>query len=92
MKQQRTIAVSVVIQRSGKHYVAFCPDLDVVSQGRTVAAARKNLAEAVALLLETASASEITRRLRSETYVCTLREGGVRHSSKARLHPSEAEG
>lgn len=47
----------------GGAYVARCPQLDVASQGLTVAEARQNLAEALALFFETASASEIDQRL-----------------------------
>jgi len=46
--------------------VALCPDLDVASQGETVAEARDNLAEALALCFETAPPGEVDRRLRGE--------------------------
>ena len=44
-------------------YVALCPELDIASQGDTVAEARANLEEAVALFFEVASDAEIRRRL-----------------------------
>lgn len=43
---------SAVIQREGKWYVSWCPELDVASQGKTVEEALKNLKEAVELYLE----------------------------------------
>ena len=57
---------TAMLQREGDGYVALCPELDVASQGKTVEQARANLQEAVELLLETASSTEINERLRSE--------------------------
>jgi len=54
---------TAIIQRS---------ELDVVSQGKTVEEARRNITEAVELFLETASPSEIKRRLSKETYFAPL--------------------
>ena len=51
-----------MIEREGDGYVATCPELDVVSQGNTVEAARLNLVEAVEGFFEVASLSEIQRR------------------------------
>ena len=51
----------------------MCPDLDIASQGDTVGEARANLMEAIELFLETASPSEIERRLgSSEVYVTQI--------------------
>ena len=61
--------MTAVIEREGDGYVALCPELDVASQGETVASARDNLAEALTLFFEVASATEIDRRLRNEVYV-----------------------
>ena len=54
---------TAVIQQEDKLFVALCPELDVASRGKTVEQARKNLIEAVGLLLECASPSELKRRL-----------------------------
>ncbi len=62
MKSQLT----AIVEREGDGYVARCSEVDVVSQGNTVAEARDNLAEALALFFETAPAGEIKRRLRDE--------------------------
>ncbi len=43
---------SAIIRKGEKQYVALCPELDVVSQGKTIDAALKNLHEAVELYLE----------------------------------------
>lgn len=61
--------LTAVIERDGDGFVALCPEVDVASQGSTVQEARANLEEALELFFETASDSEIGRRLRSEVYV-----------------------
>jgi predicted RNase H-like HicB family nuclease len=65
-------AFTAIVEREGDGYVAFCPDLDVASQGETVEEARSNLREAVELFLETAGPEEIAERLHSEVYVTRL--------------------
>lgn len=64
-----TRKLTATIEREGDGYVALCPEVDVVSQGDSVAEARHNLEEALALFFETASAEEIEGRLRNEVYV-----------------------
>ena len=44
-------------------YVALCLELDIASQGASVETAKASLREAVELFLETASPSELERRL-----------------------------
>ena len=61
--------LTAIVEREGSGYVAICPEVDVASQGNTVTEARDNLAEALALFFETASADEIDRRMQSEVYV-----------------------
>jgi predicted RNase H-like HicB family nuclease len=60
---------TAIIEREGDGFVSLCPELDVASQGDTIEEARRNLQEAVELLLEAASADEISERLHSEIYV-----------------------
>ena len=69
---ERTENLTAVIEREGGGFVALCLELDIASQGATVEEARANLREAVELFLETADASEVDRRLRSEVYVTRL--------------------
>ena len=59
---------TAIIEREGDGYVALCPELDIASQGATVAEARKNLQEALELFFETASNAEIEHRLYEEVY------------------------
>ena len=61
--------MTAIIEREGESYVALCPEVDVASQGDSVAEARENLQEALTLFFETASAEEVERRTRSEFYV-----------------------
>ena len=61
--------LTAIVEREGDGYVALCPEVDVASQGDTVAEARDNLAEALTLFFETAGAEELERRLHGEVYV-----------------------
>ena len=56
--------LTAIVEREGDGYVALCPEVDVASQGATVTEAHKNLAEALTLFFEAASASEVERRRR----------------------------
>jgi predicted RNase H-like HicB family nuclease len=60
---QKMLKLTAVIAREEDWYVATCPEVDVVSQGKTVEEARANLLEAVEGFYEVASASEARRRL-----------------------------
>lgn len=64
--------LTAVVEREGDGYVALCPEVDVASQGSTVAEARDNLAEALSLFFETVGAGEAKRRLRRERYVMEI--------------------
>ncbi len=61
--------LTAIIKSEGDGYVALCPEVDVASQGDTVAEARANLREALALFLESASKTEIEQRFCPEVYV-----------------------
>ncbi len=45
---------TAVIRKGEKQYVALCPEVDVVSQGKTIEQAIANLKEAVGLYVEEA--------------------------------------
>ncbi len=55
---------SAVIEKDGAWFVSHCPELGVASQGKTRTEAHRMLGEAVELWLESASATEIKRRLK----------------------------
>lgn len=61
--------LTAIIEREGGGYVAFCPEVDVASQGETVGEARANLKEALELFFETASPEELSSRFHDEVYV-----------------------
>ena len=61
--------LTAIIEREGDGYIALCPELDIASQGDSVSEARNNLIEALELFFETASETEIDRRLREEVYI-----------------------
>lgn len=67
-----TKKLTAIIEREGDGYVALCPELDIASQGDTVAEARKNLQEALELFFKTASSEEIDARLHDEVYVTNV--------------------
>ncbi len=64
-----TRQLTAIIERENDGYIVLCPELDIASQGATVAEARENLKEALELFFETASATEIQQRLHEEVYV-----------------------
>lgn len=68
----KSFQLTAVIERDKDWFVATCPEVDVVSQGKNIEDARSNLLEAVELFFEVASPSEIKRRLKKETYVMPL--------------------
>lgn len=68
----KPVQLTAIIERDEDWFVATCPELDIVSQGRTVESARFNLLEAVEGFFEAASSSEIKRRLKKETYIMPL--------------------
>jgi predicted RNase H-like HicB family nuclease len=57
----RTLAVS--------GFVALCPELDIASEGGSIEEARTNLIEALTVFFESASESEIARRVPNEVFV-----------------------
>lgn len=66
---ENTRRLTAIIEREDDGYVALCPELDIASQGSTIEDARANLIEALTLFFETASPSEVERRLHSEVLV-----------------------
>jgi len=67
--QKDSISLTAIIRREGKGYVALCPELDIASQGKGIEEAKANLQEALELFFETASPSEVERRLREDVFV-----------------------
>ena len=61
--------LTVIVERERTGYFALCPEVDVASQGESVAEARTNLQEALTLYFEAASIEEIELRPEREVYV-----------------------
>lgn len=61
--------MTAIIEREDDGFVALCPKLDIASQGDSIKEARANLIEALTLFFETASASEVSRRVQREVFV-----------------------
>jgi predicted RNase H-like HicB family nuclease len=53
-------------------FVAYCPEIDVTTQGETESAAIMNLREAIEALLEVATEAEIEQRLSQGAIVKTF--------------------
>jgi predicted RNase H-like HicB family nuclease len=88
MKQaKRVLQLTAVIAREDDDYVATCPELEIVSEGHTIEAARLNLLEAVEGFFEVASASEIRRRLKKETYIMPIMPtiSTIQHKQKTKV-------
>lgn len=61
--------LTAVIHREDDGFVAFCPELDIASQGNSIQDARDQLREALELFFECASPSEIESRLGDDVFV-----------------------
>ena len=64
--------LTAIIEKEGSGYISLCPELDIASQGETVAEARDNLQEALELFFECASPKEIETRLKGEIYITRM--------------------
>lgn len=61
--------LTAIIEVEDDGFVALCPELDVASQGVLIEDARLNLIEGLTLFFETASPSEVARRLHDEVFI-----------------------
>jgi predicted RNase H-like HicB family nuclease len=52
---------TIIISKGEVAYVAYCQELGIASQGKTVIAAKKNIKEAINLYLEEARDSKIIK-------------------------------
>ncbi|MDQ3141568.1 MAG: type II toxin-antitoxin system HicB family antitoxin [Bacteroidota bacterium] len=65
----RKIELTAVIEKEDNMYISLCPELDIASQGFTPDEAKSNLVEALELFYETASETEISKRLHNELQI-----------------------
>ena len=61
--------LTAIIEREDDGFMAFCPELDIASEGASIEEARNNLIEALTLFFETASPSEVSRRTHNEVFI-----------------------
>ena len=66
--------IHAVFQSDGKWFIARCLDVPVTTQGRTLAAAKRNLCEAVELYLETWGEPKGTKQAQ-EIYLTSMEVG-----------------
>ena len=66
--------IHAVFQNDGKWFIARCLDVPVTTQGRTLAAAKRNLCEAVELYLETWGEPKGTKQAQ-EIYLTSMEVG-----------------
>ena len=59
MKKKKAKALTAVITKEDKWYVAHCVELGVVSQGKTIAKAKANLQEAVEIYIESFGSEDV---------------------------------
>ena len=76
--------LTAIIEREDSGYVALCPQLDIASQGESVAEARENLTEALELFFETAERSEVERRLHGDANVSRANHARVAYDPRER--------
>ncbi|MEO6190993.1 MAG: type II toxin-antitoxin system HicB family antitoxin, partial [Saprospiraceae bacterium] len=65
----RKIELTAVIKKEDNMFISLCPELDIASQGDTPDEAKSNLIEALELFYETASETEISRRMHNELQI-----------------------
>ena len=65
-------SLTAIIEKEEEMYVATCPEIDIASQGNSIEEAKKNLQEAIELFFETASETEVTRRLHNDIFITRL--------------------
>lgn len=84
MLMNALLKITVSLKDKGHCIVAYCPELDVYSQGYTKEEARQNLKEAVRLFLEEADRMGTLEQILSEAgFRLMVSASGVRR----RLHP-----
>ncbi|MEF8794360.1 type II toxin-antitoxin system HicB family antitoxin [Thiohalorhabdus sp.] len=64
--------LTAVIEKEDELYLAFCPEVDVTSQGDSIEEAKANLQEALELFFETASPEEVDARFHEDVFVTSV--------------------
>lgn len=61
--------LTAIIGREDDGFVAVCPEFDIASEGASIEEGRAKLIDALTLFFESASPSEVSRRLRNEIFM-----------------------
>ena len=71
----KVLGFSIVVFPEGKSYTAWCPDLDIASQGKNAKEAMENIKEAIELHLECLTSSELNeiKEKQGSTRVTTIK-------------------
>jgi predicted RNase H-like HicB family nuclease len=77
---------SVVVHKEKKYYVAECPEVGTVSQGKTIEVAIKNLKEATELYLEEFPLKKTSKPFISFFEVNSYDKASITSGSKSRKH------
>ena len=85
MEVAKTAELSAVVWREEGIYVALCPELDVVSQGKSVEEALVNLKEALELYLED---EDVEKPSKAEAPILTIVKVKVSGSTRSLRAPS----
>ena len=64
--------LTAILHKEGDMYVAWCPELDIASQGLTLEEAKSNLQEALSLFVAYASKEEIRSRLSEDLHITPI--------------------
>jgi predicted RNase H-like HicB family nuclease len=69
---KRALQLTAVIKKCEDRYSAYCPQIDLTSEGGTADLALQNLYDVVKSYFDTAAQSDIDSRLQLEVYVSRL--------------------
>ncbi len=65
----RKIELTAVFEEDDNRYISLCPELDIANQGSNPDEAKSNLVEALEIFYETASETEISKRLYNDLQI-----------------------
>ena len=72
-----TKQLTAIIEKEEDGYVALCPEVDVASQGDTIAETRKNLKEVLELFFENASLKKSLQASHKKYFLMTLKNNSL---------------
>ena len=73
------IKVKIIISKSGKVFLAECPDLDVFTQGKSIGDAIEKIHEAIGLYINTLEEEGLIKEV--------FKEKNIKYSTKQKIDP-----